>query len=78
MTLERKDVRAKLDHDDHELMKAVAASYDMDDGQWIEWLIKREVRRELHRANVILAAARHAGISGTDGESALGIRGIVP
>ena len=44
MSLERKDVRAKLHPDMHAAMQVLADTDRMDDGEWIERLIEREVQ----------------------------------
>lgn len=67
--LDRKDFRGRLDPSWHELMRAVADAEAMSDGEWIEALIVRELRRRVHAATVIADAARRVGISGNGRES---------
>lgn len=67
--LDRKDVRAKLRPDVHAAMAVVADADGLDHGEWIERLIEREVRRRVHEATVIAAAAARLGIAGNSGES---------
>jgi len=69
MSLERKDVRAKLHPDVHAAMKVLADADHMDDGEWVERVIEREVRRRVHEATVIAAAAARLGIAGNNWES---------
>lgn len=70
MSLERKDFRGKPAAEWHELMRAVADADGVGDGEWIEALIVRELRRRVHAASVIAAAARRTGLSGNVRESA--------
>lgn len=67
--LERKDGRFKLDPKWHELMRAVADSEGVSDGEWVEALVVRELARRVHAATVIADAARRAGIVGNGRES---------
>ncbi len=77
MSLERKDFRGKLHPQWHDLMRAVADSRNQTDAEWIEELIVRELKQQVHVATVIASAAQRAGISGNLGESpgAIGIAG---
>lgn len=73
MALERKDVRAKLDPDDHERMARIAAHDQMDIGEWVEQLILREIdrrREEARRASSLLESLDGAGITGKNRDSA--------
>lgn len=48
MGLDRKDWRFKLDADKHARLKLITDHDDMDDGEWVEQLVLREMeRREL-------------------------------
>lgn len=77
MSLERKDIRAKLHPAWHDLMRAVADSQNLTDAEWLEALIVRELKAQVHVASVIASAAQRAGISGNLRESpgAAGIAG---
>ncbi len=77
MSLERKDVRAKLHPTWHDMMRAVADSQGLTDAEWLEALIVRELKQQVHVATVIASAAQRAGISGSGRESpgAIGIAG---
>lgn len=68
MSLERKDVRAKLDHDMHAAMKAIARADGMDDGEWIESVLGPEIKRRVHAAKVIVEGLPGSGISGNPRE----------
>jgi len=76
MALDRKDVRAKLDPDLHEVMKAIALSESMDDGEWIESVLVREIGKRMHGASVIHEAAQRVGRAGKIRENP-GARGRV-
>ncbi len=77
MSLERKDFRGKLHPQWHDLMRAVADSRNQTDAEWIEELIVRELKQQVHVATVIASTAQRAGISGSGRESpgAIGIAG---
>lgn len=64
MSLERKDVRLKLDPDDHAVVKLVAESHGLDMDDWAEAVLVREARREFHRAMVLAKTAQRLGIDG--------------
>ena len=65
MSLERKDVRFKLDPSMHALLIATATQADGSDiGEWCEMVIQRELLRRAHAATVIADAAKRAGITG--------------
>lgn len=71
MALERKDVRAKLDADEHERLKAVAEHDGKDVGEWVEQLILRELTsREAaaRKESSLLAALERAGKAGKNRE----------
>ncbi len=71
MSLERKDVRFKLDAGMHALLVAIATDADQSEiGEWCEMVIQRELLRRAHAATVIAQAAERAGISGSGGDSA--------
>lgn len=64
MSLERKDVRLKLDPDDHAVVKLVAESRGLDLDDWCEAVLVREARREFHSAMVLVKTAQRLGIDG--------------
>lgn len=68
MSLDRKDVRLKLDADWHQMLSAIAENDHADLGEWVERLVVREIGRRVHEANVIAAAAERSGISGKSRE----------
>lgn len=72
MSLERKDVRCKLDPNEHEALKVLAEHDGMNDGEWVERLILIEInRRAAQAAEAIALHERLArlGVSGKNRES---------
>lgn len=69
MALERKDIRAKLDPDDHAALVRIANADGVDIGELIERELVRYIREQLHRANLIVGPNGGAGKSGKSGES---------
>jgi hypothetical protein len=68
MALDRKDFRGKLDASWHDFMRAVADAEGLNDGEWIEQLVLRELKAKVHAASVIADAAQRAGITGNGRE----------
>jgi len=66
MSLERVDVRAKLDPDVHEALVAICDAKGLTLGEFVEALLVPEIKRLVHEANVITERLR---ISGTNGKS---------
>jgi|688.fasta_scaffold409247_4 hypothetical protein len=64
MSIERKDLRLKLDADDHAGLQLLADAEDTDMGAWAEQLLKREIRRRVHAAIVLAKKAERLGIAG--------------
>lgn len=64
MALERKDVRAKLDADMHEALKAVCETENLDMGEFIERELVRVIKQRVHAAHDIAARTRRPGTSG--------------
>lgn len=64
MALERKDVRFKLDPDDHSGLSILAEVDQLDIGEWVEQVVRREIERRIHAASVIAQRAARLGISG--------------
>jgi hypothetical protein len=72
MALERKDVRFKLDPEDHRRLDVVVDHDGKDLGEWVEQLVLRELdRREAaaRRESSLLAALERVGISGKTRDS---------
>lgn len=68
MSLDRKDIRAKLHPDVHAAMAIICEADRLDHGEWIEALIEREVRRRVHEATVIAQGCARLGMSGNSRE----------
>lgn len=64
MSLERKDLRVKLDHDVHQALQLLSDAHDVEMAGWAERVLVREVRRELHAAMMVAQRAQRLGISG--------------
>lgn len=64
MSLERKDVRAKLDPEVHEALTILCEVDAVDIGEFIERELVRVIRQRLHDASVLAARTSHLGISG--------------
>jgi len=68
MALERKDLRIKLDADDHAGLQLLAEADQCDIGEWVENLIVRSLRERFDNASVLVAIAQRSGISGMSRE----------
>jgi hypothetical protein len=64
MALERKDLRLKLDHDDHAALALLADAEDLDLAALAEQILVRVVRKRIHAAMVIAQRAERLGIAG--------------
>jgi hypothetical protein len=65
MSVEKKDVRFKLDADDHAGLVLLAEADDVHElATWVERVVVREIRRRIHAATVIAERAKSKGISG--------------
>lgn len=69
MSLERKDVRLKLDHDMHAAVVAIADALDMLPAEWVEQVIVGIVKKRVHEANVLINTLQSSGSLGTFGEN---------
>lgn len=74
MSLDRKDVRLKLDPDVHAGLVLLADVDNEDLGIWAERILVAEIRRRIHVATVLADKARRLGIAGNGGESGGKIR----
>lgn len=68
MSLERKDIRAKLDPDMHRALTVIADAEHMDIGELIERELVRIIRERVHVATVIAEETQHLGILGKQRE----------
>ena len=64
MSLERKDLRVKLDADDHAGLALLAEADDVELAQYAERVLVREIRRRVHAAILIADRAQRAGLAG--------------
>lgn len=69
MSLERKDVRAKLDPDLHEALTVLCEIDELDIGEFVERELVRVITRRVHDASLIAARTERLGITGKVRES---------
>lgn len=74
MSLERKDVRAKIEADIHAGMVALCEREGIEHGEFLERLIVREVRLRFHEAIELARIGERLGLSGSLGDR----RGVPP
>lgn len=70
MSLDRKDVRLKLDPDVHAALDACADVDRLQISELAEQVLEEYVRRRVHEANVLAARTARLGIAGTGRDSA--------
>lgn len=68
MSLERKDIRAKLDHDMHHALSVLADVDRKDIGEWVESVLIREIERRVHEATLIADRIPRLGKTGSGRE----------
>lgn len=68
MALERKDVRFKLDADDHQALCVLADVQGVDLNELVESIVRREVFKRVHAATVIAERTAALGLTGNSGE----------
>lgn len=64
MSLDRKDLRIKLDADDHAALTLCAECDDAELAEWAERVIVKAVRRRVHAAMVMARKAERLGLTG--------------
>ena len=64
MSLERQDLRLKLNADDHSLLALLAEADEKGLAELAEEILVRVVRRRVHAAMVIANKAQRLGIAG--------------
>lgn len=74
MSLERKDIRAKLDPDKHAQLRAICEIDGVDMGDFIESVLLPEIAKRVHAAIELAARLQRLGISGSE-KSQPGISG---
>lgn len=65
MSLDRKDLRIKLDPDDHSGLQLLAECEGRELAEWAERVLVREIRRRVHAAIVLAKKAERLGIAGS-------------
>lgn len=68
MSLDRKDVRFKLQPDMHAALTVLAECAQIDIGEFVEMVVQREVVRRCHEASVIAERTARLGIAGSGRE----------
>ncbi|WP_424195500.1 hypothetical protein ACMYR3_06090 [Ampullimonas aquatilis] len=68
MSIERKDIRFKLDHEVHEALKVLADVDGRDLCDLLEQLVIEFVDRRVQAATVITSRLARRGLSGNGGE----------
>lgn len=68
MSLERKDIRAKLDPEMHRALTVIADAERLDIGEFVERLLVQVIRDRVHAATLIAAETSHLGILGPQRE----------
>jgi hypothetical protein len=69
MCLDRKDVRFKLAAEMHEALTVLAECEQVDIGEYVETVMRREIKRRLHEASLIHDRTARLGITGSGRES---------
>lgn len=64
MSLERKDIRAKLDPDLHAALLVICDAEQLDLGEFVERELVRVISQRVHTATVIAAGTERLGITG--------------
>lgn len=72
MSLERQDVRAKLDPDDHRALVRICDIDGVTIAEFIERLVVPVIRKRVHDANLLARDFPLPGTSGSSRESAGG------
>ena len=70
MSLERQDVRAKLDPDDHRALVRICDIDGVTIAEFVEKLLVPVIRKRVHDANLLARDFPLEGISGNGRESA--------
>lgn len=65
MSLERKDIRAKLDDDMHAALKAICEVDEIDMGEFIESVLLPVIEKRVHDAILLADKLPRPGISGS-------------
>jgi predicted HicB family RNase H-like nuclease len=68
MSLERKDIRAKVDPTVHEHLRILAEVEGIDIGEWIERELVKVISDRVHAATLIASAVARLGRTGSGRE----------
>ena len=68
MSLERKDIRAKLDDDMHAALRAICEVDGIDMGLFVEALLVPVIKKRVHDAMMLAAKLPRPGIAGNNRE----------
>lgn len=66
MSLDRKDIRAKLDPDMHAKLKAICDVDEIDMGDFIEQCLVPVIKKRVHDASVLAAKLQRLGMAGSE------------
>lgn len=69
MSLERKDIRAKLDPDMHAALHVLCEVDQIDLGEFVERVLVQVIRERCHAATVIAQRVERLGITGNGRET---------
>ena len=69
MSLERKDVRFKLEYDVHQALTILAEVAQVDIGEFCEQIVQQEIERQVHVATVVANRTACLGINGNRRDS---------
>jgi hypothetical protein len=68
MSLDRKDIRAKLDADVHAKLRAICDADNIDMGLYIEQVLVPVIEKRVHDAIMLVRSLPHPGKTGSDRE----------
>lgn len=69
MSVERKDVRAKLDDDMHAALNAICDARGITQAEWIESVIVPVLRQQIADVNDLYSRFQRAGLTGNSRDS---------
>ncbi len=68
MSLDREDIRGKLDPDTHAALKAICDAEGVTIAEFVESVLVPVIRRRVHEATLIVAGVERAGKTGRNRE----------
>ena len=69
MSLDRQDIRSKLDPDDHRALVRICDIDGVTIAEFVEQLVVPVIRKRIHDANLLAADFPLTGLSGNDRDS---------